>query len=104
MRRTARLVMIGAVAAAALTTGAAAASADTGSANPGSIGTLSANTGSSPGLGLSLLTAGSSGTGSSIGGNSLPYLIEQLLINSGSFTRCQLVTTDDPSCFFPVPH
>ncbi|MFF2552831.1 hypothetical protein ACFVUS_17630 [Nocardia sp. NPDC058058] len=98
MYRTARLVMIGAVAAAALTTGAASASADTGSANPGSLGTLSANTGSSPGLLVNLLTAGSSGAGSSVGGNSLSYLIEQLLINSGSFTRCQLSTTDDPSC------
>ncbi|WP_405485992.1 hypothetical protein [Nocardia sp. NBC_00511] len=80
MPRAARLAVIAAMCAAALTTGVSTASA-VGSSGSGS------------GTGSGAVDLGS-------GSYSIGYLIEQALITSGSATRCQLSSTDDPSCLF----
>ncbi|MGX1809798.1 hypothetical protein ACWIGI_29105 [Nocardia sp. NPDC055321] len=87
MRRTARLLLIGTIATAALMSGSAAASADTAPAEVAGSGSAGSSSGSGAvetKILLDLLEVGSGPSGGIIPG------FREFLIDSGSFTRCEI--------------
>ncbi|MEU0538663.1 hypothetical protein [Nocardia sp. NPDC005978] len=96
MRTTARLLLIGTIAAAAFASGGAVASADTRPAEVADSGSAAGSSQASVALVvgdlLRLLQAGSGP-----GGDQAIAGLRELLVDSGSFTRCQL----DPPRTFP---
>lgn len=100
MHTTARLLLISTIAAAAFVSGGAVASAD---AAPEAVaaGTGSVSTGSASGVQLALQLMGAGSGALSPGGYQLVDNLRTLLVDSGSFTRCQLHPGGmDPTCMF----
>ncbi|MCU1646323.1 MAG: hypothetical protein JWN03_6598 [Nocardia sp.] len=89
MYRTVRLIVTGAVAAAALTAGAATASADTGSVGSGFAS-------GSSGMVVSIVRALEYSPGASSGSSNV---IESLMVNSGSFSYCDRNGGIVPNCW-----